>query len=262
MHTIVCLKVVPKSEEVTIDEETKTLDRSKARSEINPPDMNALEMALMLKERHGGDVSLLAMGPPLFEPYLRLGLAMGADRAFLMSDRAFGGADTLATSYVLAEGVRAIGSFDLVLCGDESSDGATGQVPPGIAEWLGLPQVTYAHRVDVSDGSLRARRELGAGSEVVEVDLPCVISVKHDANEPRFLDDGRWGWAMNEAPVQIWSATDLDLDLEKAGVPGSPTAVAGVSVAKGADRRREFLSGSPEEIAAQLADKIRAWVRP
>jgi len=262
MHTIVCLKVVPKSEEVTIDEETKTLDRSKARSEINPPDMNAVEMALKLKERHGGTVSLLAMGPPLFEPYLRLGLAMGADQAFLMSDRAFGGADTLATSFVLAEGIRAIGSFDLVLCGDESSDGATGQVPPGIAEWLGLPQVTYVRRIDVSDGSLRAHRELGAGSEVVEADLPSVVSVKHDVNEPRFMDTGRWDWAMNEAPVQIWSAADLEIDVEKAGVPGSPTAVAGVSVAKGADRRREFLSGSPEEIAAQLADKIRAWVKP
>jgi electron transfer flavoprotein beta subunit len=262
MHTIVCLKVVPKSEEVTIDDETKTLDRSKARSEINPPDMNAVEMALKLKERHGGTVSLLAMGPPLFESYLRLGLAMGADQAFLMSDRAFGGADTLATSYVLAEGIRAIGSFDLVLCGDESSDGATGQVPPGVAEWLGLPQVTYVRRIDVSDGSLRANRELGAGSEVVEADLPCVVSVKHDVNEPRFLDSGRWDWAMNQAPVQVWSAADLKIDVEKAGAPGSPTSVAGVSVAKGADRRREFLSGSPEEIATQLADKIRAWVKP
>src|SRR3990170_2976501 len=109
LHTIVCLKVVPKSEEVTVDSETRTLDRSRARSEINGPDLNALEVALELKEAHGGRVSLLSMGPPFFERYLRLGLAMGADAAYLMSDRAFGGAGTLATSYTLAAGIKAIG---------------------------------------------------------------------------------------------------------------------------------------------------------
>ncbi len=114
----------------------------------------------------------------------------------------------------------------------------------------------------MTDGSLHALRELGAGSETVEADLPCVVSVKHDANEPRFLDSGRWDWAMKQAPVQIWSAADLKIDVENAGAPGSPTVVAGVSAARGADRRREFLSGSPEEIATQLADKIRAWVKP
>jgi electron transfer flavoprotein beta subunit len=111
---------------------------------INPTDMHALETALALKDRFGGGVRLLAMGPPLFEEYLRLALAMGADEAFLLSDRAFGGADTLATSYTLAAGVRRIGHFDLILCGEESSDGATGQVPPGMAEWLDIPQITYA----------------------------------------------------------------------------------------------------------------------
>lgn len=263
LHTIVCLKVVPKSEEVTVDQETKTIDRSRARSEINAPDMNAVEAALRLKARHGGRVSLLSMGPPFFERYLRLGMAMGADAAYLMSDRAFGGADTLSTSYALAEGVRAIGAFDLIICGDESSDGATGQVPPGIAEWLGLPQVTYAARLQLLRGSghLRARRELGGSWEEVQAPLPCLVSVKQDINEPRFPDFSRWDWAMQDAPVTIWTAADLGLDPAHLGLPGSPTAVAGVSMARSADRRREFISGTPQEKAEKLLEKIRAWVR-
>ncbi len=263
LHSIVCLKVVPKSEEVTVNQETMTLDRSQARSEINGPDMNALEAALALKAAHGGRVSLLSMGPPFFERYLRLGMAMGADAAYLMSDRAFGGADTLATSYALAEGIKAIGEFDVVLCGDESSDGATGQVPPGIAEWLGLPQVTYASQLQLraKDRALQARRELGGGFEVVLAPLPCVVSVKLDINEPRFLDFQRWEWAMQEAPVTVWTAAALSLDAGWLGLEGSPTTVAGVGSARGGDRRREFLSGTPQEKADQLLEKIRRWVR-
>ena len=263
LHSIVCLKVVPKSEEVTINSETRTLDRSRARSEINSPDMNALEAALSLKQRHGGRISLLSMGPPLFEQYLRLGLAMGADAAYLMSDRVFGGADTLATSYTLAEGIKAIGEFSIIFCGDESSDGATGQVPPGIAEWLGVPQVTYASRLQMVNGGhiLRARREMGSGFEIVEAPLPCVVSVKQDINEPRFLDFQRYDWAMNEADVTVWTASGLHLDERRLGLAGSPTIVAGVDIARSSGRRREFLEGSAKEKADRLLEKIRPWLR-
>ncbi len=262
LHTIVCLKVVPKSEEVSINEETRTLDRSRARSEINGPDLNALEAALALKEAHGGKISLLSMGPPFFDRYLRLGLAMGADAAYLMSDRAFGGADTLATSYTLAEGIRAIGEFDLVLCGEESSDGATGQVPPGIAEWLEVPQITYATDLEALPGrrTVRGRRELRGGFEVVEAPLPCVVSVKVGANEPRFLDFARWDWAMQEAPLTVWSAADLGLDEGSLGLAGSATTVATVDVAPTAERRREFLRGTPREEAEQLLERIKQWI--
>jgi len=263
LHTIVCLKVVPKSEEVTINPETRTLDRSHARSEINTPDMNALEAALDLKQTYGGRISILSMGPPLFEQYLRLGLAMGADAAYLMSDRAFGGADTLATSYTLARGIEAIGDFDIILCGEESSDGATGQVPPGIAEWLGLPQITYASRLQLTPKHrlLRARRELGHGFEVLEAPLPCLVSVKLGVNEPRFLDFQRWQWAMDEAPLTVWTAADLELEQGYLGLEGSATTVAGVDVAPSAERRREFLTGTPQEKAQQLLERIRSWVR-
>ena len=262
LHSIVCLKVVPKSEEVSINPDTRTLDRSKARSEINGPDLNALETALALKEAHGGRVSLLSMGPPLFEGYLRLGLSLGADAAYLMSDRAFGGADTLATSYALAAGIRAIGDFDLVLCGEESSDGATGQVPPGIAEWLGVCQITYATRLQLLSRkrAVRGRRELRGGFEVLEAPLPCVVSVKIGANEPRFPDFGRWEWAMREAPLTVWTAADLCLEEGALGLAGSATTVATVDVAASAERRREFLGGSPAEEVEQLLQRIKQWI--
>jgi electron transfer flavoprotein beta subunit len=263
LHTIVCLKVVPKSEEVSVDPETRTLDRGHARSEINGQDMNALEAALDLKDTYGGRITILSMGPPFFESFLRLGLAMGADAAYLMSDRAFGGADTLATSYTLAAGIKAIGDCDLVLCGEESSDGATAQVPPGIAEWLDLPQITYVSRVQVMKKArlLRARRQLQSGYEMVETLLPCVLSVKLGINEPRFLDFQRWEWAMEEAPVTVWTAADLGLDEGYLGLPGSPTAVSSVGAAPSAQRRGEFLSGTPQEEAQQLLERIRPLVR-
>jgi len=262
LHTIVCLKVVPKSEEVTINPETRTLDRSKARSEINGADLNALEAALSLKDAHGGRVSLLSMGPPFFERYLRLGLAMGADAAYLMSDRAFGGADTLATSYTLAAGIRAIGGFDLVLCGEESSDGATGSVPPGIAEWLDVSQITYATHLEALPRRrlLRGRRELRGGFEVVEASLPCVVSIKLGINEPRFLDFDRWDWAMHTAPLTVWTAADLGLKEDVIGLPGSATTVATMDMAPSAERRREFLEGTPKEEVEQLLQRIRQWI--
>ena len=264
LKIVVCLKVVPKSEEVSVNPETHTLERGDARSEINGADMNALEMALDLKDTHGWHVALLSMGPPFFEESLRLSMAMGADSSYLMSDRAFGGADTLPTSYALAEGIRAIRDCDLVLCGEESSDGATGQVPAGIAEWLDLPQVTGISRIQVLPRSrlVRARRELRGGYEVVESPLPCVVSVKMGSNEPRFVDFERWDWARGDAPVTVWSAADLGLDEGKLGLPGSATAVAGVAMAATAERRREFISGTSDEKAQQLLDRVRSWIRP
>jgi electron transfer flavoprotein beta subunit len=264
LNIIVCLKVVPKPEEVKVNQETMTIERANVRSEINPPDMNCMELALELKEKHGGTVSLLSMGPPLFDSYLRLAMAMGADRAYLLSDRAFAGADTLATSYTLAEAIRRIGEYDLIICGEESSDGATAQVPPGIAEWLDISQITYAEGLEVlPDGrSAKAKRELAGGYEVVQVPLPAVVSLKVGANEPRFMDFDRKAWAESEGPVTTWSAQDLGLDEEYIGLQGSPTVVSGVAMAPSSERRREFLSGTPEERAQQLLEKIQASIRP
>lgn len=264
LHSLVCLKVVPKSEEVTVDRETRTLDRAQARSEINPPDMNALETALALKDRYGGRVSLLSMGPPLAAPILRVGLAMGADAAYLLSDRAFGGADTLATSLTLAAAIRKIGDVDLILCGEESSDGATAQVPPGIAAWLGIPQATYALAVDYEPGRgrLMVTREIRGGEEVLDVPLPAVASVKVACNEPRFMNPDSIAQLRSESGVTTWTAADLDVDLEHIGFAGSPTSVAGLKEARvSAGRRREVLSGTPAEEAHLLYERISEFLR-
>jgi electron transfer flavoprotein beta subunit len=259
LHAVVCVKVVPKPEEIRVDPKTRTLLREGARSEINPPDMNALEMALTVKDRCGGRVSLLSMGPPFFEPHLRAGLAMGADDIVLLSDRAFAGADTLATTYTLAQGIRRIGDVDLVFCGEESSDGATGQVPAGLAEWLGISQLTLLTEIEIDRerGIARGRREVKGGHELLEAPLPCLVSVKTAANEPRFMDYGIKAWAFEEARLTLWSSADLDADPENIGWSGSPTAVSGLAEAAERERKRQFLTGSPEELARQLAGLLQ-----
>ncbi len=255
LHSVVCVKFVPKPEEIRVDPETKMLVRDGARSEINPPDMNAMEMALDLKDRYGGRISLLSMGPPFFETNLRVALAMGADHIYLLSDAAFAGADTLATTYTLAQGIRKIGGVDLVFCGEESSDGATGQVPPGIAEWLDASQLTLLTAVDVDQerGTARGRRESKGGYELLEVHMPSVISVKTASNEPRFMDYGIRAWALEEPRLTIWDADDLDADREMIGLAGSPTVVTGLAEAPHRERKREFLVGSTEEVVQNLA---------
>lgn len=259
LRTVVCVKVVPKPEAVRVDPGTRLLDRSNARAEINPPDMNALETALALKELHSGRVDIVSMGPPYFEPYLRVGLAMGADHIYLLSDRAFAGADTLATTYTLAQGIRKIGAFDLVLCGEESSDGATGQVPPGLAEWLQVAQLTLLSEVevDLASNTARGRRQLKGGYEILEVPLPCVVSVKTACNEPRFMDYGIKSWAFAEGRVTVWNAADLQADPECIGLAGSPTIVSELAEAPFRERRRQFLQGTPEETARQLVDLLK-----
>jgi len=259
LHSVVCVKVVPKPEEVRVDPATRLLDRAKARSEINPPDMNALEMALALKDRFGGRVSILSMGPPFFEPTLRVGLMMGCEHIYLMSDRLFAGADTLATTYTLAQGLGKLGGADLIFCGEESSDGATGQVPAELAEWLRLPLMTRLTEIEL-DLALRlgrGRRELNGGYEILEAPLPCVVSVRTACNEPRFIDYRLKAWAFAPEQVTMWSAVDLDADPDRIGLAGSPTRVTELAAAAIHDRKRIFLNGNSEQIARQLAGILR-----
>lgn len=255
------MKVVPKPEGVRVDRETRLLDRTGARSEINPPDMNATEVALSLKDRYGGRVDIVTMGPPFFEPYLRVVLAMGADHIYLLSDRAFGGADTLATTYALAKGVAKIGDVDLIVCGEESSDGATGQVPPGLAEWLDFSQITLVNdvSVDLARRVMRGRREVKGGHEILEVPLPAVISVKTAANEPRFMDYRIKPWAFEPDRVTVWSKNDLEADDQYIGLRGSPTVVSGLEQAPSRERKRRFLTGTPDELAHQVVQVLQAF---
>ena len=252
---VVCMKVVPKPEEIRVDRETMRLDRASARSEMNPPDMNALEMALGLKDRFGGRISILSMGPPFFSHFLPVGLAMGADHLYLLSDRSFGGADTLATTYTLAQGVKKIGGVDLIFCGEESSDGATGQVPAGLAEWLGMNQITVVSRLEYEPDRnvVRGRREIPGGHQLVETPLPAVISVVTASNEPRFMDYRIKPWAFQDQRITVWSAAELGAKEDHIGELGSPTIVSGLEQAPSRERKREFLVGTPDGIALQLA---------
>lgn len=260
LHVVVCLKVVPRPEEVKVNLETRALDRANARQQFNPPDLNALEFGLALRDAHGGRVSVVSMGPPFFSEYLKLALAVGADDAYLLSDRAFGGADTLATSYTLARGIAKLGRIDLILCGEASSDGGTAQVPPGIAAWLGIAQVTYATAVEIlpEQGRVKARRELRRGYEVITVPLPAVVSVRARSNEPRFIDFDRLrGGGLN---ITVWGAADLGADPELIGLKGSPTAVAGIDRARVTERKHEFLTGTAEEVAGKLVERIASYL--
>ena len=259
LHIIVCVKIVPKPEEIRVDPETRWLIREGARSEINPPDLNALELGLDLKDRYGGRLSILSMGPMLFERFLRVGLMMGADHVYLLSDRAFGGADTLATTYTLMKGIEKIGGAGLILCGEESSDGATGQVPPGLAEWLSIGQITVTSEieVDLEKQLAQGRREIPGGYEILEVPLPLVVSVKTAANEPRFMDYRRKEWALEPSRVTIWQKEDLAVDEAYIGIAGSPTTVPGLKQAPSRDRRKEFLRGNRTEVNRQLLEIIK-----
>ena len=257
MNVVVCMKVTPKIEQIKFDEVKKTIVREGVENEINDADKNALEAGLKLKDVAGGKVTVLSMGPPSFEPFLRLAVAMGADDAVLLSDRAFGGADTFATSRVLAGGIERLKPFDVVLCGEASSDGSTEQVPPSIAGWLGIPHVSYVSEISATKDLLRARREITDGHETVEVKPPVLASVQLGCNSPRFPDFRRKRWADKEFKLRIMTNQDLAFAPSDVGLEGSRTEVTGLSRMRSPERKREFIQGTEDEVARRLVGIIR-----
>ncbi|MBI4393099.1 MAG: electron transfer flavoprotein subunit beta/FixA family protein [Euryarchaeota archaeon] len=258
LDVVVAVKVVPKPEEVSFNKETKTLDRAKAENVLNPSDKCAIEAALRLAQRHGGDVSVVSMGPPFAKAQLDLAIGMGATRAILASDRLFAGSDTYPTSRVLAAAIRLTGKWDVVLCGDEAADSATGQVPQGIAEWLGIPQVTFADRIDYEGGRLVLRRPVGRTIERASAPVPALVSLVAGAYEPRFPDFTRVTGSEKENTVEVVGAAQLGLREEEVGLKGSFTTVAGLVEGEAKARRRRLVEGSMEEKARAVADAIRA----
>ncbi len=225
MKIIVSIKQVPDTTEVKINPETGTLIRDGVPSIINPFDENAIEAALQLVEQHGGEVIVISMGPPQAEQALREALAMGADRAILISDRCFAGADTLATSYVLSQAVRRIGDFDLIFCGKQAFDGDTGQVGPGLAEHLGIPQITYAIGIEeLTDKHIQIKRLLSDGFESVRAPLPCLITAVKQLNEPR-MPGLKARMKAKKAEVEAWNCECLGASQDRCGLDGSPTSV-------------------------------------
>ena len=263
MKLVVCIKQVPESTEVRVDPKTNALIREGVKSIVNPVDENAVEAALQLRDQHGGTVTVITMGPPQAETALRHTLAMGADEAILLSDPASRGSDTLATSYVLAQMVRKIGDVDLILCGKQAIDGDTGQVGPGLAERLGIPQVTFAIGLEIADGDpstslrarLRARRVLDDFFEVLEVRLPAVVTVVKQINDPRHPSMKNVLKA-KRAEIAKWTLADLEADPKQSGFEGSPTQVLKVwPPEKRAGGKR--LEGSAEEVVDELAETIK-----
>jgi len=258
MHFIVCIKQVPDTEElgkVKINPETNTLKREGVSSIINPFDENAIEEALRLREKKGGEVTALSMGPPQAEEALRKTLAMGVDRAILLSDKAFAGADTLATSYVLAVAIKKIGEFDLILSGKQAIDGDTAQVGPGIAEWLSIPQLTYIRKLEVNDNKVRAERVLEDSFEVVETSLPCLVTVTKDINEPRY-PSLRGLLKAKKEEIPIWDCHNLSVERKRVGADGSPTQVIKIFTPE-PPGKGEILSGEISEVADRLIREIK-----
>lgn len=226
MKIIVCIKQVPDTNEVKLDPKTGTLIRDGVPSIINHDDMNALEEALMLKDKYKDvEVTVLTMGPPQADVALREALAMGADRAVLVCDRAVAGSDTWATSNTLTAAIRKIGDYDLILCGRQAIDGDTAQVGPQIAEKLGLPQVTYVQKMEIKDRTVTAQRALEDGYEVIEVKMPCLLTAIKELNEPRYASVRGVFDAYREKKVEVWSAKDIEVDPDIIGLNASPTNV-------------------------------------
>jgi electron transfer flavoprotein beta subunit len=255
MDIIVCIKQVPDTTEVKINPETNTLIREGVPSIVNPFDENAVEAALQLKEKHGGSVTVITMGPPQAAEALKTCVAMGVDHTYLVSDRAFAGSDTWATSYTLSQAIKKIGKFNLILCGKQAIDGDTAQVGPGIAEWLGLPQVTFVSKIGLEAGKLKVERLLEEVNEVVECPLPAVLTVVKQINEPR-LPSLKGLMRAKKAEIKSLNAADIEGDPKNMGLNGSPTSVVRIFTppAKGGG---QILSGEPEAIVDTLIAKLK-----
>ena len=254
MNIVVCLKQVPDTTAVKIDPKTGTLIRDGVPSIINPEDKHALEVALTLKDNVGGKVTVVSMGPPQAQNALREALCMGADEAILITDRAFAGADTLATSKTLAGAIRRL-EYDVVFAGRQAIDGDTAQVGPEIAEHLNIPQVTYVQGVKVEDDGLLVNRALEDGYELIKVNGPVLLTAIKELNEPRYMNV-RYIFDTANTEIKIWSAADLEVNKEELGLKGSPTKVK-KSMTKEAKGAGELINEVPNEAVKYVLGKLK-----
>ncbi|MFO7660897.1 MAG: electron transfer flavoprotein subunit beta/FixA family protein [Candidatus Cloacimonadaceae bacterium] len=251
MNIIVCIKQVPNTTEIRIDPVTNTLIREGVESILNPFDAYAIEEAVRLKEQFGGTVTAISMGPPQVESTLREAVSLGVDEIILLSDRKFAGADTWATSYTLSAAITKLGHFDLIMTGQQAIDGDTAQVGPGIAAHLKLPQTCFVRKVDKVEGSkIMVQRLMEDGSDLVEMNLPALISVVKEINTPR-LPSLRGKMKSKSVQLQVWNCDDLGLDEKLVGLNGSPTQVMHIFTPKH-DKRTEKFEGDPDEAVEKI----------
>jgi electron transfer flavoprotein beta subunit len=256
MHIVVCIKQVPDAKNVRIDPDTHTLVRQGVESIINPFDLFAVEAALQIKDGMNARITVMTMGPPQAEEALREVLSRGVDDAVLLSDRAFAGSDTWATSTTLAAAVKKLGNVDLIFCGKQAVDGDTAQVGPETATMLDIPYATFVKKIEkLDDRHLKITRQTDEGMEVWKVPLPALITVIKEVGEPR-MPSLRHKMRAKKAEIVVWKASDLGLDSEKVGLSGSYTQVVRVF---SPPRRgnRILIEGSPEEQAEQLYQYLK-----
>jgi len=259
MNFVVCIKQVPGTTNIKIDPKTNTLVREGVQSIINPFDCYAIEESVRLREKCGGKVTVITMGPPQADAALREAISLGADEAVLISDRAFAGSDTWATSYVLSKAIQKLGKCDVIICGKQTLDGDTGQVGPGIAETLQVPFVAYVSKIEeIKDGCMRCTRMTEEGHETIESSLPAVITVTKEINVPR-IPSIRGTMKSKSAKITVWTATDIGVEAEKAGLNGSPTRVVKIFFPK-RERKSEMLKGNSGEQVDQLIKKLEGII--
>lgn len=257
MKIIVCIKQVPNTTEIKIDPVTNTLKRDGVPSIINPDDRTAIEVALQLKEKNGAEVTVLTMGPTQAEKALREALAMGCDNAYLLTDRAFAGSDTLATSTIIASAIKKLGA-DLVLCGRQAIDGDTAQVGPQIAEHLDIPQITYVSAVDYDNEreTLVVKRQFEDRYQTLEVKGMCLLTILSTLCTPRYMNV--WDMvAQDQKEIGIITFADLELDKAHIGLGGSPTKVKSTAT-KQFDKTNEILELDPASAARAIVDNLKA----
>ncbi|MGO1369501.1 electron transfer flavoprotein subunit beta [Senegalia sp. (in: firmicutes)] len=255
MNIIVCIKQVPDTNEVKIDKKTGTLIREGVPSIINPDDKNALEEALRLKDEYGANVVVLTMGPPQAKVALKEALAMGADEGILLSDRAFAGSDTWATSTTLAGAIKKL-DYDILLCGRQAIDGDTAQVGPQIAEHLNLAQITYVEDLKIDGKEIIAHRAVEDGYYKVKAQMPVLLTAIGELNEPRYPSMRGIFDAFREKEIKVWSADDIIVDMDEIGLKGSPTQVK-KSFTPATRGSGEQLEGSTEEKVRNLVVRLK-----
>lgn len=257
MKIVVCIKQVPNTNEVRINKETGTLIRDGVPSIINPDDKNAIEEALTLKDKlKDVTVTVLSMGPPQAKLALKEAIAMGADKAVLLSDRVFGGSDTWATATILARAIETIGDVDMILCGRQAIDGDTAQVGPEIAEFLQIPQITYVSELDVRDKEVVVKRSTEEGYYVIKSPMPVLLTCIKELNTPRYARPSLIYKAFaSDDNIEIWTNADINADTTQIGVKNSPTNVFR-SFVPVREFHGETLQGSNKEAAAALVEKL------
>lgn len=259
MDIIVCIKQVPDTKDVRLDPKTNTMAREGVESIMNPFDRHALEEGVRIKEELGGSVTAISMGPPQAEAVLKEAISCGADKGILVSDRAFAGADTWATSYTLAKAVTTSGNFDLILCGKQAIDGDTAQVGPGLACQLGHPYVTCVQKIrSVSDEVIVLERMMDDGFDVVQVPLPALLTVVKDINDPR-VASLKGKMKAKKAEITVLSGADIGAEEECIGLAGSPTQVVDVFTPEPRGDRTVF-HGPPAEQVDQLVKELKSYL--